>query len=890
MAAIVDRLDDPYCRLLTLVGPGGIGKTRLAIEVASRQVHLFPDGVYFVGLQPITSIDHIVPTVASAVGFEFYDGHNPTAQLLHYLHEQCLLLILDNFEHLLPASGLVMELLNGAPQLKVLVTTRASLNLRDEWLYHLDGLPFPQNEAIDAIDAYSAVQLFVERARRVRHDFSQVNEAANVVRVCQLVEGMPLGIELAATWLRRLPCSEVAMEIQRGLDFLETDMGGVPDRHHSMRAVFDHSWKLLNAEERSALMGLSIFRGGFRREAAELVVGASLGTLSALVDKSMLKVSSGGRYEIHELQRQYAEERLDEIPEEKKAFHDRHCAYFTKFICRPEREFIGAANKQTLEAVEAEIDNVRAAWNYAVEHRRVSDLFRALRGLYWVSWVRTWFREGEQAFEHAVAALRDAGLNDEGQVALGLALAMRGAIDIWQGRAAQARAWIEESVAILRPLDARPELAWAVGVLGWAAYCLRDWEIANRLLVEASALHEETGQYDYQGFMLNLLGEIAASRGDYEASEHWQQQALTLGRRIGDQRTIADALSALGELAQWRGQYTKARQLYEESLSVAQAAEIAVFTIIAFRRLGKIAEVTGELEAARYYVEESIRLVQDNRNRPAFAWSMVRLASVMAAQGELVSARKYYLDSLEIMQEKANHALRAAVMAGLGNIEFRSGDYEGAGQHYADSLSLYHQIGDSLAIATNLASLARIEMAQGEIVRSRQHLLESMQQGIALAAPPIILDSMVGIAELLTRQGNLTTVLRLAALIIDHPASTAETKKRAEVILTSPEAKLLAADLEKAFQQAAPDSLDVEATRLVEQLASFAEQPLVEPLSERELAVLQLVAAGKSNREIARDLTLALGTVKSHLHNIMQKLDAGSRTEAVTRARNLRLL
>jgi predicted ATPase len=195
LAVIAHRLDDPHCRLLTLVGPGGIGKTRLAIEAASRRTHAFPDGVFFVGLQPIASIDNIIPTVANAVGFEFYEGHHPTAQLLRYLHERCLLLILDNFEHLLPETDVVIELLNGAPQLKLLITSRAALNLREEWLCHVEGMTYPQDESVDAIDAYSAVKLFVERAQRARHSFSLVDEAASVVRVCQLVDGMPLVVD-----------------------------------------------------------------------------------------------------------------------------------------------------------------------------------------------------------------------------------------------------------------------------------------------------------------------------------------------------------------------------------------------------------------------------------------------------------------------------------------------------------------------------------------------------------------------------------------------------------------------------------------------------------------------------------------------------------------------
>jgi predicted ATPase/Tfp pilus assembly protein PilF len=713
MAAIANRLDDPNCRLLTLVGPGGIGKTRLALEMASHLLPAFADGVYFVALEPVASVDNIVSTVASAVGFEFFDSSRPEPQLLNYLQEKRLLLVLDNFEHLLPARGVVQELLNGAPLLKILVTTRESLNLTDEWLYQLDGLPFPQNKAIDAIDAYSAVQLFVERARRVRNDFSLVDEAANVVRVCQLVDGIPLGLELSAMWLRRLPCSEIAVEIQRDLDFLETDVDGVPYRHHSMRAVFDHSWRLLNEEERRALMGLSVFRGGFRREAAEQVIGASLPTLSALVDKSMLQVNPSGRYALHELQRRYAEERLDEMPERKVAVCDQHCAYFTEFMRRPERDFIGEANTATLQAIGAEIDNVRTAWSWAVERKRVYDLFKATRGLYWFAWLRNSHRECEQALREAVASLRDIEPTNENEVALGEALSFQGAMNIWLGRKQQARELLPESVAILRRLDARRELGVAVGALGWAAYTQQDWDTAKPLLQEAAGLDEESGQYEYQAFMLNLLGAMAYTLGQYAESEDWHRQALRLGRKIGDQRTIAHSLAGLGEIALTLGEFVKARRFYERSLAVARAHELRAFTIGALNQLGKVANATGELEAAGSYLYESLAIARDYGKPGPIAWTLVDLAHVIAAQGDQETAREQYLEAWEIATNMADFPLIASAQAGLGNMALASGDYVEAWQLYTESLSHYRQAGNRLWIANSLASLGMVALAQG---------------------------------------------------------------------------------------------------------------------------------------------------------------------------------
>jgi predicted ATPase/DNA-binding CsgD family transcriptional regulator/Tfp pilus assembly protein PilF len=890
LAAIAHRLDDPHCRLLTLVGPGGIGKTRLAIEAASRQAHGFPDGIFFVGLQSIAAIDNVVPTVASTVGFEFYDGHDQEAQLLRYLHERCLLLILDNFEHLLPVTDVVMKLLNGAPQLKLLITSRAALNLCDEWLFHVEGMTYPQDEFVDAIDAYSAVKLFVERAQRARPDFSLVDEAANVVRVCQLVDGMPLGIELAATWLRRMPCPTIAEEIQRGLDILETDLHGVPDRHRSMRAVFDHSWKLLSEEERSVLMGLSVFRGGFRWEAAEQVTGASLPTLSTLIDKSILRVSRAGRYEIHELQRQYAEERLNEMPEGQSTFRDRHGVYYTEFMCRPGRDLQGEENQVTLQAIDADIDNVRAAWKWAVERKRVADLYKAMTGLYWYIWLRSWHQEGEQAFREAVASLRDAEPTNERDIALGQALSFQGAMDTWLGRRQRARERLQESVAILRRLDARRELARAVADLGYAFVTQQDWENAKPLLQEAAVLDEEIGQYGHQAYVFNELGSMACTLGQYAEAEGWQQQALQLGRQIDNQRAIAHSLAQLGEIALTLGEYAKARRFLERCLAVARTHGLPDFTISALRRLGQVAAATGELAAAERHLYEGLAAARDWGKPASIASTLVRLAQVMAAQGEHDAAREYYKEAGQIATDTADRALLPLVQAGLGDVALRSGDLTDAWQLYAESLAYDRQGGYRLGVADNLAALGMVSLAQGNHAQSRQYFLESLREGMTIQAPPTILNTMMGIAELFMRQGNLAQAVRLAALVSKHPASRAEDKDRAGLVLIQSEEEWPAADLDLAVQQSATADLNTVAAQLVEQLASHIQQPLVEPLSERELEVLSLVARGLSNREIAGELALALGTVKSHLHNIYQKLDADNRTEAVTLARTLRLL
>ena len=339
LANLAQLLAEPQVRLVTITGSGGMGKTSLALAAAAKQLEntsghtTFPHGLYFVPLTPLTDAAAIVPAIAEAIGFTFYEGAPPQQQLLDTLREKQLLLILDNFEHLLEGATLVDTLLQTAPGLKVLATSRERLNRQSEHLLRLAGMDFPDWETPEDAAAYSAVQLFLQSARRVQPDYTLSGlDLTPIARICRLVQGLPLGIVLAAAWLELLSAAEIAQEISHSLDFLETDMADVPERQRSIRAVFDYSWRLLNAEEQTRFPRLSVFRSGFSREAAQAVTGASLRTLLALVNKSLLHRTPEGRFEIHELLRQYAAAQLAHQPEAIQFAHDQHSQYVLAFL------------------------------------------------------------------------------------------------------------------------------------------------------------------------------------------------------------------------------------------------------------------------------------------------------------------------------------------------------------------------------------------------------------------------------------------------------------------------------------------------------------------------------------------------------------------------------
>jgi predicted ATPase len=332
---VVQQLTTPSCRLLTLLGIGGAGKTRLALRAGQELLDHFPDGAWLVVLPPGCTTAALLAAIAETLGLRRAPGGDPMAVLLAQLAPKAALLILDNGEHLSGQASVAFlaELLQRAPDLTLLATSRVALQLREEWLYSVGGLPIPPAAEVEDVDQYAALQLFEASARRASSSFSLAAERAAVVEICRLVEGVPLAVELAAGWRHLLPCQAIAQEIARSISFLQSDLRDMPERHRSIRAVFDQSWQLLSPDERQTLQQLSVFRGSFGREAAGAVAGAVLPMLSALTRTSLIQLQPDGRYHLHELVRHYAAEQFGQSAlTATVAARDRHCFYYLRFL------------------------------------------------------------------------------------------------------------------------------------------------------------------------------------------------------------------------------------------------------------------------------------------------------------------------------------------------------------------------------------------------------------------------------------------------------------------------------------------------------------------------------------------------------------------------------
>jgi len=521
LSQIASLLGGPTCRLLTLVGPGGIGKTRLALEAARHST--FPNGVWFIQLQSLTSIDLIIPTIAEVLQLQLNPGDEIQQQLLDYLRDKFLLLVLDNFEHLLGGAALLSDMLSAAPGVKLLVTSRERLNLMEEWILEVQGLRFPASDTDMDLQAYSAIQLFLQNAQRVQPSFSLTDSRKPAVsRICRLVGGMPLGIELAAAWVRVLPCKQIADEIERSLEILETAAPNMPVRHRNMRAVFEPTWERLSEVERDVFMKLSVFRGGFTREAAEAVAGATPRILSVLVDKSLLRIDDSERYDLHELLRQYSEEHLLRRGN-LDLIRDAHSVFYADFCSHLEQDIKGLRQLEALNEIEADFENVRTAWLWAVEQGSQDLIDRALESLYLYCETRSRFHEVEELLRQAQERFAPAVGEKPPQV-WGRLLA-RISYD-WQQDVERRLESREHALAIAQYYANQAEIGYCFWRLGELCNERRNYTDALPFLEQSLADYQNIGDRYYVGKVLNEFGISYRQMGQLETALHYQQGSV----------------------------------------------------------------------------------------------------------------------------------------------------------------------------------------------------------------------------------------------------------------------------------------------------------------------------------------------------------------------------
>lgn len=812
------------CRLLTVVGAGGIGKTRLAIEAARRWQEAGGDAA-FVDLQPVQTTDLLIPAIAENLGLTQSGQEEPKRQLLHFLATRELLLVLDNFEHLTGGATLLSEVLQEAPGVKILVTSRTVLNLEEEWLYPAEGLRYPimGNVAKEDVEAYDAVQFFVACAQRVRPDFQLEKEVHGVARLCRLVEGMPLAIELAAAWTKLLSPEAIADEIEKDLAFLSTSRRNTPEKHRSMSVVFERSWELLSDEERRVFRRLSLFQGGFERDAAVEVAGASLPVLATLVDKSLLRWRADGRYQIHELLRQFAVDRLAQAPEKAREAHAAFGDYYARFLQGKVASLHGGRQREALEEIDAELGNVRAAWRWAVREKQLAAIRAMGPTLDAAFRYRGRYREGLQSFEDAVNALREEPPTAELDLTL-------------------LRAFIS--------------VAWFSTHLGRLEDALRAWRRCQKL---------------YEKVEVRPLAGVAT-----------------------------DPLLGLSYIAWAEGDYEGAVAYAEKALGQARADDHLWNQHTAHNFLARFYLADGALEPAERHVRTGVALARKMGNRWLLAHSFSDLGNVLSTKGEYEAAGENYRKSCTIWEEFGDYGSMATALDNLGKVALKRGAYDEAVASFVRSLEMGEKI-SSTAFYTIMArtSLGETFLALNRPRKAAAEYRKALEATTEIGFLPHLLVTLAGVGKLFLQEDKEERGLALLTLVHHHPLGDAAVKEEAGRQIASIDPGRLAEGA--AAKPALEPTVEEVMGELAELAAPAAEdaepatnEPLVqllpEPLSERELEVMGLIAAGLKNREIAEELYIALSTVKSHIKNIYGKMGVSNRVQAVSRARELNLI
>lgn len=716
-------------RLVTIVGPGGMGKTRLALAVAEAQVTAarFADSVFFVPLAPLSDVAHIVPAIAEALSYpleaEGQSGQSAQTQLLHHLRERQLLLVLDNFEHLLAGVEVVAAILQAAPRVQVLATSRERLHLHGEQLFPIQGLGFPDWETPGDAATYTAVQLFIQSARRIQPHFAlAAADLTHLTRICRLVEGMPLGIELAAGWVDLLSLPAIVAEIQRSLDFLATEARNVPDRQRSMRAVFDHSWERLNEAEQQTFARFAVFRGGFTRQAAQEVTAASLRLLSALVSKSLLHYEPAtARYQIHELLRQYAAEKL-ETAGQTATVRDAHAAYFAGFLQQQEADLKGEGYRQAKAAIAADFENVRQGWRWAVERRAYATLERAMEGLYWfLRQDLQRYQAGQALFHSGREALAPTG-NEAPHPLWGKMLARvlpYGPGDFEQP--AQVKAWLEQAQAIAEAHGDAAEVAFCRWLLPQVQIILGDFAPALDELERCLHYYRAVGDRFYSAWTLEVMAKVHNRLGRQEQGVACRQECLRLFRELGTPESqvlfgLALTLGGLGDFAEAEAQLHRAYQLSQADSN------------------------PGEMAAAKVY-----------------------LSRVLSLKGDFAEAHRAALEGLAISTEHNLEYRQLQARIGLGMRAYERGDW-------AEAFTYLSQVQDRATLdieQIQIEIVLGLTISELGIEQVRPYLVKRLQGPLTLALYNLPL------AALLCQQTDrLERAATLLALFTKHALPT----------------------------------------------------------------------------------------------------------------------
>jgi predicted ATPase len=733
LAAVAALLGRAEVRLLTLTGVGGVGKTRLALAVAERLQGAYVDGVCLVGLASIADHTLVLSVIAQALGVRERGGRSLQDSVIAHLRERRVLLVVDNFEHVLPAAPLLADLLAACPRLRVLVTSRATLRLRGEHEYAVPPLALPepvapgrQPSSPAALAQVPAVAFFVQRARAVRSDFAL--DAANapaVAAICRRLDGLPLALELAAARVKLLPPATLLSRLERRLPLLTGGAQDAPARQQTLRGTLAWSYDLLHVGEQALFRRLAVFAGGCTIEAVEAVCrvgseleGDVLDWLGSLVDKSLLLQVGGDeaapRFGMLDTVREYGLEQLDAASDEA-ATRDRHLAWCVALAERAEPALMGRERARWLARLEPELENLRVGLAWSLDRPDLAELGLRLGSAlmeFWYGSMRA--PEGRQWNTRMLAAT--AGLEQTPTYARALNAAALLARQL--GDLSAARAWQEQGLAMYSALGDRIGEAQARSLLSRVMQEQGDHIKARALSEEGLAMWRalaETQDVTWPLYhALCGMGFLEASEGNYHLAGSYYGEAAALGRLLDDTKELAEMARRQSHIAWLQGKPDAAMALLAEGVALAAMLEDRRERFDAVQRLGYIAYRYSQSRQAALLLGESLELAREFGDRGLVAWSLNHLADVRRYDGDLVGAAPLYNEALTLFRAEGHRQGIAAVLHNQGHLALAQGEHAQAAALFAESLRLFQQVGYTWSIGDALIGLAGVATVRGQ--------------------------------------------------------------------------------------------------------------------------------------------------------------------------------
>src|SRR6266487_2895498 len=863
-------LEREEVRLLTLTGPGGIGKTRMALQVAAELSEIFPDGLYFVNLAPLRDAEFVVSTIAQVLDIKELAEQSLLDLLKVFLREKQLLLLLDNFEQVVSAAVQVAELLAACLQLKVLVTSRMVLHVQAEHEFAVPPLSMADPRHLPdvvALSQYEALALFIQRAQASRPEFQLTKANARAIaEICQHLDGLPLAIELAAARIKLLPPQALLARLTPRLTVLISRARDVPERQQSLRQTIEWSYQLLDAEQQRLFRRLTVFAGGCTLQAIEAIsatldgeAGRVFEGVASLLDQSLLQQTEQGGEEARlvmlETIREYGLEVLEALGEMEKT-RRAHAAYYLELAEEGEPELVIPGQAMWWKRLEREHDNLRAALQWLTEQERTAHeremAFRLGGALlrYWE--VRGHWSEGWNFLEWARAESEGVAVPVQVKVLMAAAYLL----DHLEHDTDRAEALYEESLVLYRALGDPAGIALALNQLGEIAGSRGHFAAAYTRTEEALALYREVGDKQGIAWSLNNLADIISQQGEYARAISLNKESLTLFKEVEDKQGIAWSLNNLADIVSQQVEYARAILLNEESLALCrQVGDVEGIAWSLFGLAHVLFLSRGDLAKVHMLLDEGLVLCREVGHKSGVAWGLSLLGEVFLQQGDTVKARFLLEESVALSRAiRHRHSLAESLFV-IGSIEALEGDYTAARNCYEQSLAIVREVGANLSIRYNLERLAAVVAVQGDPAWAA-HLwgaTEALRETMGTPIPPVY------------RADYDRAVAAARAQLSEKDFAAAWTQGR----LMTPEQALAAKAIIPTPFPTKPTSTPL-----------MKSSPHPAGLSAREVEVLRLVAQGLTNEQVAEQLVISARTVNTHLTSIYGKIQVSSRSAA----------